>query len=119
ILQSPFGEKMWGFWRAHVLKKNVLFSESAVLLLRPAYARPTHPATRAPHVLPAERPSPAVHPGVRRPEPHVFFLQAEDGIRDKLVTGVQTCALPIFQSCGLIVRSQYITLPVGSMTALI
>src|SRR6266545_6039070 len=24
-----------------------------------------------------------------------FFLQAEDGIRDKLVTGVQTCALPI------------------------
>src|SRR6266404_8066083 len=27
-----------------------------------------------------------------------FFFQAEDGIRDKLVTGVQTCALPI--SCG-------------------
>src|SRR5687767_10757316 len=26
----------------------------------------------------------------------VFFFQAEDGIRDKLVTGVQTCALPIF-----------------------
>src|SRR5687767_202051 len=25
----------------------------------------------------------------------VFFFQAEDGIRDKLVTGVQTCALPI------------------------
>src|SRR6266404_7985992 len=24
-----------------------------------------------------------------------FFCQAEDGIRDKLVTGVQTCALPI------------------------
>src|SRR3989441_811377 len=23
-----------------------------------------------------------------------FFFQAEDGIRDKLVTGVQTCALP-------------------------
>src|SRR3989441_2387057 len=28
-----------------------------------------------------------------------FFFQAEDGIRDKLVTGVQTCALPI--SLGL------------------
>src|SRR6266404_8379310 len=27
----------------------------------------------------------------------VFFFQAEDGIRDKLVTGVQTCALPISQ----------------------
>src|SRR5229473_3957077 len=29
-----------------------------------------------------------------------FFFQAEDGIRDKLVTGVQTCALPI-SSLGL------------------
>src|SRR5207244_9833941 len=27
-----------------------------------------------------------------------FFFQAEDGIRDDLVTGVQTCALPIFRS---------------------
>src|SRR6266704_2899177 len=26
----------------------------------------------------------------------VFFFQAEDGIRDRNVTGVQTCALPIF-----------------------
>src|SRR2546425_2038615 len=25
-----------------------------------------------------------------------FFFQAEDGIRDKLVTGVQTCTLPIY-----------------------
>src|SRR5260370_26196076 len=25
-----------------------------------------------------------------------FFFQAEDGIRDSSVTGVQTCALPIF-----------------------
>src|SRR6267154_3240077 len=28
---------------------------------------------------------------------YVFFFQAEDGIRDGRVTGVQTCALPI---CG-------------------
>src|SRR6266536_4739167 len=27
-----------------------------------------------------------------------FFFQAEDGIRDPLVTGVQTCALPISPS---------------------
>src|SRR5256885_4745266 len=27
-----------------------------------------------------------------------FFFQAEDGIRDYKVTGVQTCALPIFGS---------------------
>src|SRR5205823_8536429 len=30
-----------------------------------------------------------------------FFFQAEDGIRDKLVTGVQTCALPIFAGLGM------------------
>src|SRR5207247_5178970 len=33
-----------------------------------------------------------------------FFFQAEDGIRDPLVTGVQTCALPI-----LIVDKQWIS----------
>src|SRR6266536_6195403 len=30
-----------------------------------------------------------------------FFFQAEDGIRDPLVTGVQTCALPIFADLGV------------------
>src|SRR5690349_18384534 len=30
--------------------------------------------------------------------PYIFFFQAEDGIRDLYVTGVQTCALPIFRS---------------------
>src|SRR5215211_2260423 len=29
-----------------------------------------------------------------------FFFQAEDGIRDHCVTGVQTCALPIWLSGG-------------------
>src|SRR2546429_7114549 len=29
---------------------------------------------------------------------HFFFFQAEDGIRDVAVTGVQTCALPIYRS---------------------
>src|SRR6266550_7403974 len=29
-----------------------------------------------------------------------FFFQAEDGIRDVAVTGVQTCALPIFAGDG-------------------
>src|SRR2546426_6221843 len=29
-----------------------------------------------------------------------FFFQAEDGIRDYKVTGVQTCALPIFTTPG-------------------
>ena len=30
----------------------------------------------------------------------VFFFPAEDGIRGRLVTGVQTCALPIFLTPG-------------------
>src|SRR5206468_8282949 len=29
-----------------------------------------------------------------------FFFQAEDGIRDLIVTGVQTCALPIWPKSG-------------------
>src|SRR5699024_11450898 len=32
----------------------------------------------------------------------LFFFQAEDGIRDRNVTGVQTCALPIYQLCPFI-----------------
>src|SRR5207249_223689 len=33
--------------------------------------------------------------GVHQPCSFAFFFQAEDGIRDRNVTGVQTCALPI------------------------
>src|SRR5204863_3895825 len=32
-----------------------------------------------------------------------FFFQAEDGIRDLYVTGVQTCALPICPVCNEVV----------------
>src|SRR5687767_15686440 len=35
-----------------------------------------------------------------------FFFQAEDGIRDKLVTGVQTCALPIWGKPGRDIGAQ-------------
>src|SRR2546422_11748883 len=34
-----------------------------------------------------------------------FFFQAEDGIRDVAVTGVQTCALPISKVPFVLVRS--------------
>src|SRR5699024_12161526 len=37
---------------------------------------------------------------------HLFFFQAEDGIRDRNVTGVQTCALPILyktESSGVVI----------------
>src|SRR5215204_460343 len=36
----------------------------------------------------------------------IFFFQAEDGIRDHCVTGVQTCALPIYRGRGTGVRGQ-------------
>src|SRR2546425_4065956 len=36
-----------------------------------------------------------------------FFFQAEDGIRDKLVTGVQTCALPIYAQVVYPVNTTY------------
>src|SRR2546422_10445408 len=35
-----------------------------------------------------------------------FFFQAEDGIRDVAVTGVQTCALPISDELTLQVRAR-------------
>src|SRR2546422_3479318 len=34
-----------------------------------------------------------------------FFFQAEDGIRDVAVTGVQTCALPIFRCSSSVFSS--------------
>src|SRR5207302_6738012 len=50
-----------------------------------------------------------------------FFFQAEDGIRDFHVTGVQTCALPIFQGLPLDVgrerRRQLLVVPAGVVDA--
>src|SRR5438132_7150062 len=43
-----------------------------------------------------------------------FFFQAEDGIRDHCVTGVQTCALPILCSAALARRSPTSMLPLAS-----
>src|SRR5690554_7066223 len=40
---------------------------------------------------------------------YFFFFQAEDGIRDADVTGVQTCALPIFTNLVQIDNSQIIS----------
>src|SRR2546426_6699077 len=37
-----------------------------------------------------------------------FFFQAEDGIRDYKVTGVQTCALPISQ-CTICASTSWLT----------
>src|SRR5690348_18176909 len=42
-----------------------------------------------------------------------FFFQAEDGIRDGRVTGVQTCALPIFTVLWLCCWFRSVTVVVG------
>src|SRR5699024_11739926 len=43
-----------------------------------------------------------------------FFFQAEDGIRDRNVTGVQTCALPIFRGGGPASRESELLRPVAA-----
>src|SRR3989475_12651146 len=45
-----------------------------------------------------------------------FFFQAEDGIRDLTVTGVQTCALPIYvprDAIGAVLEAQVVHLEPG------
>src|SRR3989440_3517735 len=48
----------------------------------------------------------------------LFFFQAEDGIRDLIVTGVQTCALPIQAEDGIrdliVTGVQTCALPISS-----
>src|SRR5215207_5965867 len=58
------------------------------------------PAPRAQARRGRPRSAPELLPDQNAVGPHgrdgvVLFFQAEDGIRDPLVTGVQTCALPI------------------------
>src|SRR6266404_3509102 len=45
---------------------------------------------------------------------HFFFFQAEDGIRDKLVTGVQTCALPISLTADALRPPQSCRFPIST-----
>src|SRR2546429_7312469 len=40
----------------------------------------------------------------------LFFFQAEDGIRDVAVTGVQTCALPILEAAKAAIETAEINL---------
>src|SRR2546427_4907525 len=42
-----------------------------------------------------------------------FFFQAEDGIRDLTVTGVQTCALPIWRILGILLTNRLGKTPVS------
>src|SRR5207244_10470814 len=47
-----------------------------------------------------------------------FFFQAEDGIRDDLVTGVQTCALPICIGQALALEVDEGSISVSAVAAL-
>src|SRR5437867_6619405 len=46
-----------------------------------------------------------------------FFFQAEDGIRDRTVTGVQTCALPISRPAASVAAGRASTRSEGDGTA--
>src|SRR5437868_13545995 len=49
----------------------------------------------------------------------LFFFQAEDGIRDRNVTGVQTCALPIFaETYDTLTADDTYRTPISSFEAL-
>src|SRR2546429_3936792 len=49
--------------------------------------------------------------GIASPSRCCFFFQAEDGIRDVAVTGVQTCALPIYCRDGLFGAAEFVVRP--------
>src|SRR5690606_40428829 len=58
-----------------------------------------------------------VLPWVRALDSICFFFQAEDGIRDFHVTGVQTCALPIFSARKVadVIPNKFYTLALDSI----
>src|SRR5947208_9021594 len=78
----------------HVLPPSVVLAPYILLRLFPRKSSQTANAA-FPSALNAIRPSLAV---VSR----AFFFPAEDGIRVDLVTGVQTCALPIYPLVALV-----------------
>src|SRR5699024_12493430 len=53
---------------------------------------------------------------------YIFFFQAEDGIRDRNVTGVQTCALPILRASdiniAIVCSAAELVLPSGAFTTI-
>src|SRR5256885_13227882 len=81
--------------------------------------RRTSARERSPPPSPAARPRSCRSSGRNSSLPGIwmqaehgfFFFQAEDGIRDYKVTGVQTCALPI--SKGLLHSQQRVALALG------
>src|SRR5256885_6275884 len=55
----------------------------------------------------------SLHPSALLLSTFFFFFQAEDGIRDYKVTGVQTCALPISSTPSALASFVVLPTPVG------
>src|SRR5256885_10084303 len=108
--ESPMVSLM-SLWLPILLSAVIVFVASSVIHMTPLWHRNDFPKVpREAELLNALRPF-DIAPGdyfipraagmqeMRTPEfkekmRQVFFFQAEDGIRDYKVTGVQTCALP-------------------------
>src|SRR2546429_4214327 len=88
-------------WTEPLLHPEIVASRSASQIISPAI--PNSKSSRSPRTCETAARGPPerhAHVLVRIPEHRLyrlyrFFFQAEDGIRDVAVTGVQTCALPI------------------------
>src|SRR2546422_6884021 len=76
-----------------ILTKNVITSCSVTMML--LLHLEVKPLMTLPTVLYLSCALISVHLAMMLMELTIFFFQAEDGIRDVAVTGVQTCALPI------------------------
>src|SRR6516164_6690811 len=84
----------------------------ALLNMRQLYRRGTAVSLLDPMDL-ADDARVAVVSNMGAPLVGLFFFQAEDGIRDGTVTGVQTCALPIYLSSGILIKNNHIVLGGG------
>src|SRR2546429_3668008 len=75
----------------------LLSDESQEPYEKPPLSKAVLKGKAMPHDAPIAGPKGVAASGVRLKlgTPVNFFFQAEDGIRDVAVTGVQTCALPI------------------------
>src|SRR2546430_1791361 len=73
-------------WRTQVLARTVINIRRLTLTVRAFLIESSNQPTQT---------QPEARPSSQRRFRVFFFFQAEDGIRDLTVTGVQTCALPI------------------------
>src|SRR5437870_3409040 len=92
---ATFPELMWNY------RMSELVAAVAIVQLRRAHTYVEQGIAAARFYNEAVQDIPWIHPQhTPSDRTNVFFFQAEDGIRDGHVTGVQTCALPISPRSG-------------------